>query len=136
MKSLNRVQLIGNATADPEMKQTKAGGTVFTAFNVATNKTWKDKVTNEEKSEVEFHSVIAFGKLAELCANFIKKGHRIWMEGELKTSSWTDTENVKRFKTNIVMNNLMFLTAKQSDQKPEERLESREESYSDDLPFS
>lgn len=108
--SLNRVQLIGNLTRDPEMKQIP-GGQVVANFGIATNFTWKDQ-SGQQQDKTEFHNVIAWRRLAEICGQYLKKGSKIFVEGRLQTSSWEGEDGVKRYKTEIVADNMIMLDRK------------------------
>lgn len=102
---LNKVQLIGNLTRDPELKALPSGVKVCN-FSIATNRTWKD--ANGAKQEaVEFHNVIAFGRTAEVIAQYVLKGHQIFVEGRLQTRSW-DKDGVKMYRTEIMVENFQF----------------------------
>ena len=92
MINLNRATILGNCTRDPEMRYTPAGQGV-TSFSVATNRRWtKD---GEEKEEVEFHNIVAWGKLAEIAHQLLKKGARVYVEGRLQTRAWTGQDGVQ-----------------------------------------
>ncbi len=108
--SLNRVQLIGNLTRDPEMKQIP-GGQVVTSFGVATNLTWTDK-SGEKQNKVEFHNIVAWRKLAEICGQYLKKGSKVFVEGKLQTRDWEGEDGVKRYRTEIVADNMIMLDRK------------------------
>ncbi len=108
--SLNRVQLIGNLTRDPEMKQIP-GGQVVTSFGVATNLTWTDQ-SGEKQSKVEFHNIVAWRKLAEICGQYLKKGSKVFVEGRLQTRDWEGEDGVKRYRTEIVADNMIMLDRK------------------------
>lgn len=105
--SLNKVQLIGNTTADPEVKQTTQG-TKVALFSVATNRKWKDAAWVVQ-DDVEYHNVVAWRWLAELAEQYIQKWKKVYIEWYLKTRSWDDTNGVKRYKTEIVADNMIFL---------------------------
>lgn len=106
--SLNRVQLIGNITADPEVKLTPGGQQVAT-FNIATNRAWKDASGNKQE-EVEYHSIVFWGRTAEICEQYLDKGKKVYVEGRLKTRSWEDQAGQKRYKTEIIGENLIMLS--------------------------
>lgn len=108
--SLNRVQLIGNLTRDPEMKQIP-GGQVVTSFGIATNFTWKDQ-SGEQQSKTEFHNIVAWRRLAEICGQYLKKGSKIFAEGRLQTRDWEGEDGVKRYRTEIVLDNMIMLDSK------------------------
>lgn len=107
MKSVNKVILLGNVTRDPELKATQAGQSVAT-FGLATNRVWKDQA-GEKQSLAEYHNLVAWGGLAEFCAQSVKKGKPLYVEGYLKTRSWDGPEGSKIFRTEIVVENLVLL---------------------------
>ncbi len=112
MRSINKVIIIGNLTRDPEMRQTPNGQNV-TTFGIATNREWMTR-ESERKSSAEFHECVAWAKLAEICANYLKKGHLVYVEGYLKTRSWDSPEGVKKFKTEIVVQDMIMLEKKKT----------------------
>ncbi len=107
MRSINKVILIGNLTRDPEMRQTPNGQSV-TTFGLATNREWMTK-ESERKSSAEFHECVAWARLAEICDQYLKKGQLVYVEGYLKTRSWDSPEGVKKFKTEIVVKDMIRL---------------------------
>jgi len=107
---LNRTQLIGNVTVQPELKTTPQGQFV-TSFSVATNRSYKNK-DGEIIDQAEFHSVVAWGKLAEIATKLIKKGTKVFVEGRLAARQWEDKDAVKRQKTEIICENLILLNPK------------------------
>lgn len=115
MKSLNMVQIIGNATRDAELKALNNGGSVCT-FSLATNKEWKDKETGEKRSEVEYHNCVAWRQLGEICAKYIRKGTPVYIRGFLKTRQWDDKESGKKmYRTEIVVDDMNLLGGKRDD---------------------
>jgi len=106
MRSVNKVILIGNLTRDPEMKQTQNGQAVVT-FGIATNRDWTTS-GSERKKSTEFHEVVAWARLAELCHQYLRKGKLVYLEGYLKTRSW-EAEGGKRFRTEIVLQDMIML---------------------------
>jgi len=108
--SLNRVQLIGNLTRDPEMKQIPGGQTV-TSFGLATNFTWTDS-SGEKQSKAEFHNLVAWRKLAEICGQYLRKGSKIYAEGRIQTRDWEGEDGVKRYRTEITLDNMIMLDKK------------------------
>ncbi|MFA5948534.1 MAG: single-stranded DNA-binding protein [Candidatus Gracilibacteria bacterium] len=110
MMSLNRAQLIGNLTRDPEMKQIP-GGQIVSSFGIATNFTWKDKA-GEKQSKADFHNIVVWGKLAEICGQYLKKGSKIFIEGRIQTRDWEGEDGVKRYRTEIVADNMIMLDSK------------------------
>ncbi|MBI2039744.1 single-stranded DNA-binding protein [Candidatus Microgenomates bacterium] len=108
-RSWNRVELIGNLTRDPELRFTPNGAAVCT-FGVATNRTYVSE--GERKEEVDFHKLVAWNKLAELCNQLLKKGHRVFISGRLQTRSWEGQDGIQRQTTEIVIEDMILLTPK------------------------
>lgn len=108
--SLNKAQIIGNLTRDPEVRQTPNGSTVCT-FSVATNFTWKDQ-NGQKQERVEFHNIVAWGKLAEICGQYLTKGKKIFIEGRIQTRDWEGDDGVKRYKTEIIAENMIMLSGR------------------------
>ena len=106
-RSLNKVQLIGNLTRDPEMKYTPAGAAVCT-FGVATNRNWTTE-SGEKKEDAEFHNIVAWNKLAEICAQLLKKGRKVYVEGRLSTRSWQGQDGAQRTRTEVVISDMIIL---------------------------
>ncbi len=102
-KGINKVILIGNLGQDPEIRYTSKGNTV-TNLNLATSEKWKDKNTGENKEKTEWHRVVLFGKLAEIAAEYLRKGSQIYIEGSLKTKKWQDKNGNDRYTTEIIVN--------------------------------
>lgn len=109
-RSLNKVQLIGNMTRDPEMKYTPAGTAVCT-FGLATNRSWTTE-SGEKKEDADFHNLVAWNKLAEICAQLLKKGRKIYVEGRLSTRSWDGPDGVKKYRTEVVISDMIILDKK------------------------
>lgn len=107
--SLNKCQLIGNVTRDPELKQTR-DGKVLARVTVATSVNWKT-ADGEKKTKTEFHNVVIFGNFANTVSQFLRKGDKVYVEGMVETSSWEDDNGVKKYKTEIISKNMMFLDA-------------------------
>lgn len=107
MYSLNRATLLGNLTRDPELRQIPSGQQVCT-FGLATNRSWTD--ANGQKQEAsEFHNVVAWGKLAEICGQYLIKGKKVYIEGRLQTREWEGQDGIKRYRTEIVTENMIML---------------------------
>lgn len=104
---LNRAQLIGNVTRDPEVRTTPTGQTVC-SFSVATNAQWTDAQGNKQQ-RAEFHNIVAWGKLAEICRQFLAKGRKVYVEGRLQTRDWEAQDGAKRTRTEIVAENMIML---------------------------
>lgn len=109
-RSLNKVTLIGNLTRDPELRYTPQGTAVCT-LGLATNREWKTEA-GEKKEDVEFHRLVAWNKLAEICANLLKKGRKIYIEGRLQTRSWQAQDGAQRTTTEIVVSDMIILDPK------------------------
>ncbi len=108
--SLNKVQLIGNLTRDPEMKQIP-GGQVVTTFSLATNLSWTD-ASGQKQDKAEYHNIVAWRKLAEICGQYLKKGGKVYIEGRIQTRSWETEDRSKRYRTEIVADNMIMLDRK------------------------
>lgn len=108
--NLNKVMLIGNLTRDPEMKSTPSGQNV-TTFALATNMVWTDP-QGQRKEKAEFHNIVAWRKLAEICSQYLRKGSRVYVEGRLQTRTWDDAQGNKKYWTEIVMENMIMLDRK------------------------
>lgn len=106
-KSLNRVMLIGNVTRDPELRYTPQGNAVAT-FGLATNRSWKTD-SGEIREEAEFHRLVAWNKLAELCSQLITRGRKIYVEGRLQTRTFTGSDNAQHTITEIVIDDMILL---------------------------
>lgn len=107
--SLNKVQLIGNLTSDPDIKQTPNGQKVA-AFSLATNRKWRDADGNSQE-ETEFHNCVAWRWLADIAEQYMHKGNKVYVEGYLKTKSWEDSTGIRRYKTEIVADNIILLNS-------------------------
>ncbi len=114
MRSVNKVIIIGNLTRDPEMKQTQNGQAV-TTFGLATNREWVT-TTQEKKKSTEFHEVVAWARLAEICNQYLRKGKLVYVEGYLKTRSWEADNGEKRFRTEVVLQDMIMLEKRATDQ--------------------
>lgn len=112
-RSLNRVQLIGNLTRDPELRYTPTG-TAVCSFGLATNRNWTTD-TGEKKDEVEFHKIVAWNKLAELCSQFLTKGRKVYVEGRLSTRSWQGQDGAQKSSTEIVISEMIILDSKRTE---------------------
>lgn len=111
-RSLNKVMLIGNLTRDPELKYTPTGAAVCT-IGLATNRSWTTE-SGEKREEVEYHRLVAWGKLAELCSQLLAKGRKIYTEGRIQSRKWTGQDGVERTTVEIVMDDMMILDTKRT----------------------
>jgi len=114
MRSLNKVELIGNLTKDPEVKATPQGK-VVARFTIATNRSWTTD-SGEKREDVEFHRIVAFDKLAEICEKILHKGTLVYMEGRIQTRAFVEQEGgseEKRYITEIVCNDMITLSKRE-----------------------
>lgn len=110
-RNLNKVMLIGNLTRDPEVRYTPQGNAVA-SFVVATNREWVTQ--GEKKQSVDFHNVVSWNKLAEICGQLLKKGMKVFVEGRLQTRDWVGEDGNKRYKTEIIIDDMIILTPKRA----------------------
>ena len=115
--NLNKAMIIGNVVRDPEMRTT-SGGQNVTSFSVATNMVWKD-AKGEKQEKPEFHNVVAWRRLAEITGEYLKKGSKVYIEGRLQTRSWDDPSGVKKYRTEIIVDNMIMLDNKGSQKRDE-----------------
>src|SRR4051812_35259710 len=108
MSGLNKAQIIGHLGADPETRYMPSGKAV-TNIRVATSESWKDKDTGDKKEKTEWHSIVAFDKLAEIMAEYLRKGALVYVEGKLQTRKWQDKEGKDRYTTEIVASQMQML---------------------------
>lgn len=113
-RSLNKVQLIGNLTRDPELRYTPSG-TAVCSFSIATNRTWTTDA-GEKREEVDFHRIVAWKKLAELCSQFLIKGRKVYVEGRLQNRSWTAQDGTSKSTTEIVIDDMILLDNKRTEE--------------------
>jgi len=141
---LNKVMIIGNVVRDPEIRTTPSGQTVA-SFSVATNLVWKDK-EGKRQSKPEYHNVVAWRKLGETIGQYVHKGSKVYVEGRLSTRSWDDQNAIKRYRTEIIANNLIMLdragarvseskTDLQEPSPPQAKSSDEEEISIEDIPF-
>ena len=104
---LNRAMIIGNVTRDPEVRTTSSGQSVA-SFGVATNHVWKDAAGNKQE-KAEFHNIVAWAKLADICAQYLTKGRKVYVEGRLQTREWEGQDGAKRTRTEIIAENMIML---------------------------
>ncbi len=121
-RSLNRAQVIGNLTRDPELRYTP-NGTAVCSFSVATNRNWTTD-TGEKREEAEFHRVVAWNKLAEICSQFLVKGRKVYIEGRLSTRSWQAQDGTQRSTTEIIASDMILLDSRRPE---EDKIETKEE---------
>lgn len=107
-RGINKVILVGNLGADPETRYMPSGGAV-TSLRIATSETWTDKGSGERQERTEWHRVVLFNKLAEIAAEYLRKGQQVYIEGSLRTRKWQDKEGRDQYTTEIVANEMLML---------------------------
>lgn len=112
-RGVNKVILIGNLGSDPEVRYTPSGSAVANV-NLATSETWRDKQTGELQDRTEWHRVVFFNRLAEIVGEYLRKGSKIYIEGTLRTRKWTDKNNIDRYTTEIIANEMHILDSRNS----------------------
>ncbi len=132
MASVNKVILIGNLGRDPELRYTPGGQAVAT-FSIATNEVWTDK-SGEKQTRTEWHRIVAWGKLAETCSEYLAKGKQVFVEGSIQTRSWEDKNGTKRTTTEIRAQRLVML-GRAEGKAAEEPFTDEEPSSESDIPF-
>lgn len=118
MTTLNKATLIGYLGHDPEVRTT-AGGDAVAHLSVATTETWKDKVSREKKQATEWHRVVLYRKLAEIAGQYLKKGSLVYIEGRLQTRKWTGRDDIERYTTEIIADDMRMLGGRHSTDEAE-----------------
>jgi len=133
--SLNKVHLIGNVGVKPEVRNIQ--GRHVANFSIATSESYKDRITGEKKEITEWHRVVCWNSLADVCGKYLNKGSKVYVEGKLRTRSYEDTTGTKRYSTEIIASSLIMLgtSPTPSDSPVVESSGHTEETNSDDLPF-
>ena len=139
MASINKVILLGNLGADPEMRYT-AGGDAVASISIATSSSWNDKQSGEKREKTEWHRVVFFRRLAEVVGEYMKKGSSIYVEGQLQTDSYEDKNTGERkFSTQIVAREMQMLGSRNNvdgQQEPSQEMQSQEPpTFDDEIPF-
>lgn len=127
--NLNKAMIIGNLTRDPELRTTPQGTSVV-SFSVATNFIWND-ANGQKQERAEFHNVVAWRKLADIIGQYLKKGSKVYIEGRLQTRDWTGQDGVKKYRTEIVAENMIMLDSRGGGQKTDQSASPAQET---DLP--
>ena len=139
--SVNKVILVGRLGKDPEVKYTQTG-TPVARFTLATDESWKDQ-SGEKQQRTEWHNIVAWRKLAEICGQYLNKGKLVYIEGRLQTRSWEDKEGNKRYTTEVQADNMVMLSARTDEARQEKGVAAAASSNSgfeaeitdDDVPF-
>lgn len=134
MKGVNKVIVVGNLGNDPETRHMPSGGAV-TNISVATSESWKDKQTGENKEKTEWHKVAMFGRLAEIAAEYLRKGSQVYIEGKIRTRKWQDKEGNDRYTTEIIADQMQMLGGKGEKSAPQQSPAAPKDDFDDDLPF-
>lgn len=135
-KSVNKVILVGNVGKDPEVKYT-SGGTAIAKFSLATAERFKDK-SGDWQDRTEWHNVVAWGKLAEIAGQYVKKGSKLYLEGRLQTTSWDDKSGEKKYRTEINAGELIMLDGREAESSaPKKPAQKTSDMFADDdsIPF-
>jgi single-strand DNA-binding protein len=147
-RGVNKVIVVGNLGQDPETRYIPSGSAV-TNLRIATNESWKDKQTGEQKDRTEWHSVAMFGRLAEIAAEYLRKGSQVYIEGKLRTRKWQDKDGNDRYTTEIIADEMQMLGNKAGSDAPtindsppptsappkSAPPQSSENDFDDDIPF-
>lgn len=107
-RGINKVILVGNLGADPEVRYS-TGGSAITTLRIATSESWRDKQTGQQQERTEWHRVKLFGKLAEIAGEYLRKGKQVYIEGSLRTDKYTDKDGVERYTTDIIANEMQMI---------------------------
>jgi single-strand DNA-binding protein len=142
MAGINKVILIGNLGSDPEVRYTPSGVAVA-QFNIATSEEWKDKDSGEKRERTEWHRIVAWRRLGEICGEYLSKGQQVYVEGRIQTNTWEDKEGNKRYTTEIIANTVQFLGRRESSESARPRSTSPADYQGmpaqgpadDDIPF-
>lgn len=146
VRSLNKVLLIGNLTRDPNLRYTP-NNTAVCSFGIATNRSWTPTDGGEKQEKVEYHNIVAWSKLADICGQLLHKGDKVYVEGRLQTRDWKGEDGTQRKTTEVVIDNMILLrssgqgssAANEDDDMPSAADMSQDmpqaEDVSDDVPF-
>ena len=142
MRGVNKAIVLGNLGQDPELKNLPSGSAVC-SLSVATSERWKDKTTGEDKELTEWHRVSLFGRLAEIAAQYLRKGSQVYIEGRLRTRKWQDKSGADRYTTEIIADELQLLGGKGDGQRSERPAQAKQQAepkqrdeFDDDIPFA
>lgn len=149
-RGINKVILVGNLGIDPEVRYSPSGAAV-TRIRVATTDQWRDKQSGEQQERTEWHTIVFFGKLAEIAGEYLKKGQQVYIEGRLQTNKWQDREGNDRYTTEIIARDMQMLggrgggggsaswneggASRQTPSRAEESQAPASEDFEDDIPF-
>ena len=133
---INKCIILGRLTRDPEMRYMQSGESIAN-ISIATSEKWKDKQSGEQKEKTEFHQVVAFKRLAEIMAQYLKKGSQVYIEGRIQTEKWQDKQGNDRYTTKIYARELQMLDSQESpkQQNKEQPEKPANSDFDDDIPF-
>lgn len=138
MRGVNKAIIVGNLGQDPDTRYMPSGSAV-TNISIATSEKWKDKQTGEPRERTEWHKVSMFGRLAEIAAEYLRKGSQVYIEGKLQTDKWQDRDGNDRYTTKIIANQMQMLGGKMASKSVENRVASQSQpssdDFDDDIPF-
>ncbi|KGQ64084.1 single-stranded DNA-binding protein [Gallibacterium anatis] len=136
MAGINQVTILGNLGADPDVKKLANNNDVMTTLSVATSRTWKDKQTGELVSLTEWHRIVLYRRLAEIAAQYLHKGSKVYVQGYLRTQKWTDENKIDHWTTSIIGETLQLLDTKPTnkDNKPEQQAIQEQNIYDESEP--
>ena len=134
MAGINKVIIVGNLGKDPEVRYTPSG-TAVANFSIATSDEWKDKETGQKQEKTEWHRIVAWRRLGEICGEYLHKGSQVYIEGKIETRSWEDKEGVKRYTTEIVAREMQMLGSPKKKETPREEPATTTVPDDDDIPF-
>ena len=143
MRGINKVIIVGNLGADPDSRAMPSGNAV-TNISVATSESWNDRETGEKQEKTEWHRVVFFNRLAEIAAQYLKKGSQVYVEGKLQTRKWEDKEGNERWTTEVVANQMQMLGDRMSGDISNDNASSSQstsdndfstDEFDDDIPF-
>ena len=142
-RGINKVIIVGNLGADPDSRAMPSGNAV-TNISVATSESWNDRETGEKQEKTEWHRVVFFNRLAEIAAQYLKKGSQVYVEGKLQTRKWEDKEGNERWTTEVVANQMQMLGDRMSGDMSNDNSSSSQstsdndfstDEFDDDIPF-
>jgi len=142
-RGINKVIIVGNLGADPDSRAMPSGNAV-TNISVATSESWKDRETGEKREKTEWHRVVFYNRLAEIAAQYLKKGSQVYVEGKLQTRKWDDKEGNERWTTEVVANQMEMLGDRMSNNMTNDNASSSQstsdndfstDDFDDDIPF-
>lgn len=145
-RGINKAIIVGNLGNDPEIRHT-AGGAAVANISIATVESWKDKNSGEKQEKTEWHRVIAFGRLAEIIGEYLRKGSQVYIEGRIQTRKWQDKDGQDRYTTEIVANEMQMLGGKGGDSENHESAPQAQQNaapsagnagydFDNDIPFN